>query len=87
MLQEYKKQLAESGQTYLRIKARPNAGETSVKEIKNGEVKINVGAQAEKGKANAELIKYLSKEFGVTRQNVSIISGAGERIKLVKITK
>lgn len=85
MLEEFKKQLAEAGQIYLRVKARPNAGKTAVKEIKDGEIKINIGAQAEKGKANAELIKFLSKEFEVSRSDISIISGAGDRIKLIRI--
>lgn len=87
MLEEYKKQLAEANQIYLRVKVRPNAGKTNVKEIKADEIKINIGAPAEKGKANAELINFLAKEFGVSKQSISIISGAGERIKLIKINK
>ena len=44
--------------------------------------KIRVAAPAEKGKANAELMRYLQKHFGVT---AAIISGATDRTKLVKL--
>jgi len=37
------------------------------------------------GKANAELIKLVAKQFGCARSAVSIKSGAGGRTKLVKI--
>jgi hypothetical protein len=37
------------------------------------------------GKANAELIRLVAKQFGCTRSAVSIKSGAGSRTKLVKI--
>jgi hypothetical protein len=50
-------------------------------------IKINIAAAPEKGKANQELVHLLSKEFDVSRDSVKIISGAGDRVKLVKITK
>jgi len=37
------------------------------------------------GKANAELIKLVARQFGCARSAVSIRSGAGSRTKLVKI--
>lgn len=75
---------------YLRIKVLPKSPKNEVVEIledADGEktIKIRIKAIPEKGKANAELIKFLSKELGVPRNNISIISGKTEQLKLVKI--
>jgi len=48
-------------------------------------IKIRIKAVPEKGKANAELIKFLSKEYNVPRSNISIVSGKTEQIKLIRI--
>lgn len=87
MLSNFKKQLNEKGEVYLKIKARPGAGVSVVREImEDNTIKIDIAAPAVKGKANAELVKFLGKEFGVNKNNVKIISGAGDRIKLIHIT-
>jgi len=86
MFVKLKKLYQEKGEVYLRVKARPNASKTCFKEIMADEtVKIDLAAAPEKGKANQELIKFLAKQFDVANGNVKIISGAGERLKLVKI--
>ena len=75
---------------YLRIKVLPKSPKNEIVEImedKSGEqtIKIRIKALPEKGKANAELIKFLSKELNIARENISIISGKTEQLKLVKI--
>jgi len=75
---------------YLRIKVLPKSPKNEVVEIledADGEktIKIRIKAVPEKGKANAELIKFLSKELDVPRDKISIISGKTEQLKLVKI--
>jgi hypothetical protein len=88
MLSKIKKQLYKKGEIYLKIKAKPGAGETAAKDVMgDGTVKVSVAAPAVKGKANKELIKFLAKGFEVSAENVKIVSGAGERVKLVKIVK
>jgi len=78
--------LRRTGEIYLRIKVRPQATATKVKDLMSDQtIKIDVAAPPVKGKANAELIKFLAQEFAVTKENIKIISGAGERVKLVKI--
>lgn len=87
-LSELKKASLGKRDIYLRVKVRPNAAETRVKEIMADEtVKIDLSAAPEKGKANLELIKFLAEEFDVDKSRIKIISGAGERVKLVKITQ
>ncbi len=89
MLGQYKEKLAEKGEVYLRIKARPNAGLTEITdqlETEDGKtLKIDVAAPAKKNKANEEIIKFLAKEFKVAKNNVKLISGFSEKIKLIKI--
>jgi hypothetical protein len=91
MLNQYLEKLKIKGEVYLRIKARPNAGQTEITdklETEEGDtLKIDVAAPPEKNKANKEIIKFLAKEFSTTKDNVKIISGMTEKIKLVKIIK
>ncbi len=86
MLSKFKKQFHEKGEIYLRVKVRVGAAKTDVREILEDEIiKINISAPPVKGRANQELIKFLAREFEISRKNVKIISGAGERLKLVSM--
>jgi hypothetical protein len=81
-------QLNNKEEAYLAIKVIPGSSRTEFREIMaDGTYKIAIAAAPEKGKANTELVKFLAKEFGVLKSRLVIISGAGERTKLVKITK
>ncbi|MFA6305342.1 MAG: DUF167 domain-containing protein [Candidatus Gracilibacteria bacterium] len=76
---------------YLRIKVIPKSPKNCITEIlddkENGQTyKIKIAAPAEKGKANAELIKFLSKELNLPTEKISIISGKTEHLKLIKIS-
>ncbi len=93
MLNKYKKELEEGKEVYLRIKVFPGSNKTIIKEIKTDNIEnknvetlvVDVKSSAEKNKANQDLLKFLAKEFGVLEKNISIISGASSRIKLIKI--
>ena len=68
------------------VRARPGMPVTKVIAVMDDEsIKIDIAAVAEGGKANAELIRYLAKEFGVRKDQVLIVSGATARVKLVRI--
>ena len=87
-LKVFKNHFKQNGQIYLRVKARPNAAETFFREIMADEtIKIDLAAAPSKGKANQELIKFLAEQFAVNKNNVKIISGTGDRVKLVKIVR
>jgi len=86
MLKKYIEKLEKQGEVYLRIKARPGAAKSEVKDILEDEtIKINIAAEPEKGKANIELINFVSKTFAVNKNDVKIISGMTDKVKLVKI--
>lgn len=73
---------------YLRIKVLPKSPKNEVVEILSDDtIKIRIKAIPEKGKANYELIKFLSEELEVPSEKISIISGIKEQLKLIKISK
>lgn len=91
MLKPFIEQLEKKGEVYLRVKARPGASRTEVKEVLETEegktIKIDVAAPPVKGKANEELFKFFVQAFKVKKDGVKIISGKAEKIKLIKIVK
>lgn len=83
-----KKKLERDRVLCLKVKVRPNAAVSQVKDIMADKtVKVDIAAPAVKGEANRELIKFLAGEFSVSRDRIIIASGAGEKSKLIKINK
>ena len=80
-----------SGEIYIKVKVRPNAEENKIRQILKDEdgdiIKIDIAAPAVGGKANRELIKFLAEAFNLTKNDIRIISGAGDRLKLIKLVK
>jgi uncharacterized protein len=84
MINNFLKKYKECGEVYLRIKVKPGASENEIVDVlEDDTIKINISAIPEKGKANKELIGFLKKKFKV--DNIKIISGKAEKIKLIKI--
>lgn len=82
-----KKELLGKGELYLRVSVRPNAPETkALKSLDDGTIKLDLKAKPERGRANEELKSFLAKNLEVSKENVRILSGFTDRIKLVKIT-
>lgn len=76
---------AENGVVFT-VKVTPNAGKNALAGEHNGMMKVKIAAQPEKGKANGELIDYLSGLLGIRKAQVEIIKGETSRQKTVKIT-
>lgn len=53
--------------------------------VDGNEITVSIKSRPERGKANMELIKKLSKHFNVPEGNVKIISGLTSRKKMVEI--
>ena len=64
---------------------KPNARVSTLEEEPEGIWLARLNAPPVDGKANAELIRLVARQFGCARSAVSIKSGAGSRTKLVKI--
>lgn len=71
---------------YIHVKVVPCAKKTEFTGKMDDEAyKIKLKAIPENGKANNELIKYLSKTFSINKKDISIISGHTNTHKLLKI--
>ena len=69
----------------IKIRVVPNAPKSQCVGMYGDAVKIKIAAQAVDGKANAELIKFLSKTLGVQKNAIIIRTGETVRDKLVEI--
>ena len=69
----------------LEIKVVPGSNRQAFALDKSGIVKCHLKSQPEHGKANAELIKLLSKTLKIPQDALKIITGATARKKLIKI--
>lgn len=71
---------------YIQIKVQPKAGEVKFVEKMDDETyKIKLKAAPEKGKANEELIKFLSDQLQIPKDKILIIGGHTSPRKLLKI--
>lgn len=87
-LEEFAVRLAATGEVTLSVKVVPKSSRTEVvKLMENGTLKIKVTAPPEKGKANTALRKFLAREFGVPRANVTVESGHTSAWKRVKVVR
>lgn len=88
MIEELKDTLNKQGALTLSFKINPGNSKNEIKDIMaDGTIKINITAPPEKGKANKELIKFLSQEFAIDKRNITILSGETAQLKLIKIIK
>ncbi len=67
------------------VKALPRSEKTQVFGIQGNVLKVRINAQAEKGKANKELIEFLSDLLDIRKMDVEIIKGETVRTKQVLI--
>lgn len=64
----------------IQVRVKPKSEKNEVLSMDDGVLKVNVKAPPDKGKANKELIKLLSKHF---KKKVEIISGLKSRNKRI----
>ncbi|MCW3974888.1 MAG: DUF167 domain-containing protein [Candidatus Bathyarchaeota archaeon] len=55
--------------------------------VNGNKIIIGLSSKPEKGKANLELIKKISKKFNVSSSQVKIIAGAKSKNKVIEIVK
>ena len=70
---------------FIRVKVKPNARVSDLKEESDGTWFARVRAPPADGKANAELIELVAERFNCRKSLVSIKRGASGRMKLVRI--
>lgn len=65
---------------------QPRASKDEFSGLHGESLKIRIKAPPVEGKANGYLVKFLAKQFGVSKRDVTIISGELSREKRVRIT-
>lgn len=66
------------------VKAVPSSGRLEFKLDKKGGLKCYLKSPPEQGKANAELVKFMAKELGVSQDKIALVSGQTSRNKRIK---
>jgi hypothetical protein len=70
----------------IRVRVIPRAGRDEIVGLIGGEaLKIRIQAPPVEGKANARLIKYLSREWKISRADLTVLSGETGRSKRLGI--
>jgi len=71
----------------LNIRVVPRASKDSIQGLLGDALKVRIQAPPVEGKANAYLIKFLSKQWEVPRRNIEILSGETGRNKRLHISR
>jgi uncharacterized protein len=79
MLQEQNNHL------FFEVKIIPHSSKNEIIGWENNCLKIKIKEIAEKGKANKELIDFLSKIFKIAKSSINIVKGHSSRIKKIKV--
>lgn len=70
----------------LHIHVRPNAKTNAIREINsNNELRIDIAADAQDGKANHELIDFIKSILKIPSSQLEIIHGHKQRDKVLRI--
>ena len=69
----------------LKVRAVPNASKNEVAGLRGDALKIRIQTPPADGRANKELIRFLSKSLGLPKSAITILRGEKSRDKLVGI--
>jgi len=72
-----------NGEIYIYVKVQPKSSKNRIAGLYSDMLKINVKAPAVEGAANKELIKFISKEFNVSKSEVKIKGEKSKRKVLI----
>jgi uncharacterized protein len=72
--------------TRLAVKVSPNAGKNEITGLKEDVLQVRIAAPPDKGKANKELIDFLSEQLGLKKSAIAITRGLTSRNKVISVT-
>ena len=72
-------------QAKILVQVQPNASQNKVKRFEDGILHLRIAAPPVKGKANRELLKFLSGILGVGNTSLTIVKGSTQRKKVIAI--
>lgn len=67
------------------VTVKANAKISSMEQISATELRVNIKAPAQDGKANEELIRFLAKTFNVCQSKIQIKHGISGRKKIIEV--
>ncbi len=73
------------GETRITIRVQPNAARNEVLGLSGDVLRLRIAAPPVRGRANKELIAFLSRRLNISRQSVTIVRGHTAREKVVAI--
>jgi uncharacterized protein (TIGR00251 family) len=76
----------ESNIVRLTVHAKPLKGETRLLCEPDGTLTMHVAAPPVKGKANREIVRWLSKKLRRSSSNVQLVAGFHSNVKVIEIT-
>ncbi len=65
---------------------QPGASKTELTGEHNGLLKIKIKAPPVDGKANAEVIEFLSHQLGIPKRQIELLKGDKSRDKKIRVT-
>ncbi len=77
--------MVEREQAKIVIHVQPNANQNKVVGFRDGVLQVRIAASPTKGKANQELVEFLSSFLGVSKSNLSIEKGMTSKKKIVAV--
>jgi uncharacterized protein (TIGR00251 family) len=69
----------------LNLRVQPGARRSEAVGVYGAKIRLRIAAPPSDNRANEELIRFLAREFGVTRLEVELVSGHARRDKRVVI--
>lgn len=69
----------------IQVRVVPKAAKSEVVGWENEILKVRIHALPEKGEANEELIRVLSKHFNIPKSHIMILKGHKRKNKLVRL--
>ena len=67
------------------VRVQPNASKNELLRYLGGVLNVKIAAPPIKGKANQELIRFLSEVLGVSKSKLTIVKGLTDRTKVISI--
>ncbi len=67
------------------VRVQPRASRSEIAGEIDGAIKIRLAAPPVDGEANEELIRFLAKRLGVSRAQITLLSGQTSKNKVIKI--
>jgi uncharacterized protein len=72
-------------QTKVPVKVLPGSSKNEIMGLQNGVWRIKIAAPADKGKANKELIDFLSEVMDVKKVDLAILKGLTSHNKVIAV--